>query len=373
LVTRGNHNIGAPNGMAPSKKGIKGRPAGSTDSYKRQRRTQKELKDAKKQKERKKSTGLRQTSLAFSFAKVNDDANENLAIPESMDDVQDAADAIMNLGREAAGSEAAGQIDCQSPTEPINDVDEGTQSHSNEVDASLDDDDDIVEMPVVHGEAWFGVIEASFDGDDDEDDTPKAAEMELDNEEEDTDMDADDSTCDSKESTSENSTETAKPTKPTKGVTRSFLDAVMAQLKGEKSPRPVSNSFLWEYARNHGFWLRKECFPFLARKLGLSDDYQSAAYIRDIRLWFPEEEGGLVCTPQCPNCESYLKNLCYPTNHPGRRIFTFDSEYYIMGRQYKCETCIETRKQQKEANVPKEQLIQRTWMAWDASKLQYKQ
>ena len=129
--------------MAPSKKGIKGRPAGSTDSFKRQRRTQKELKDAKKQKERNKSTGLRQTSLAFSFAKVNDDANENLAIPESMDDVQDAADAIMNLGREAAGSEAAGQIDCQSPTEPINDVDEGTQSHSNEVDASLDDDDDI--------------------------------------------------------------------------------------------------------------------------------------------------------------------------------------------------------------------------------------
>lgn len=114
----------------------------------------------------------------------------------------------------------------------------------------------------------------------------------------------------------------------------------------EAKPKKVRKPWLVNFLKNHGFWIRRETFPVWSQHFDFTDIVFNKHYLRDIRIWIPELEGGLSCRPCCPNCQSNdaVKLNCHPQDHPARRIITFNNHYYLMARQYKCLQC-------KEANT----------------------
>ena len=113
---------------------------------------------------------------------------------------------------------------------------------------------------------------------------------------------------------------------PTESVMQAYLKAIMIRFQTEDSPNfrkehPKGEQWLQEFLANHGFWIRKECAPFLCRKLGIQ--MSDPAYYRDVRVWFPDAEGGHgMCKPFCVTCkrQTHVRVHGYPTHHPGRRV-----------------------------------------------------
>jgi hypothetical protein len=91
-------------------------------------------------------------------------------------------------------------------------------------------------------------------------------------------------------------------------------------------------------------------------------------YMRDIRVWMPDLEFGLLHgTPACPPCGRGDRNICaycYPKHHRGRRIFTFDTHYWLMSRQCIYNDC--QRKSQKEETPIKRS----STLFWDTMRIQ---
>jgi hypothetical protein len=114
-----------------------------------------------------------------------------------------------------------------------------------------------------------------------------------------------------------------------------------------------------------GFWLRSEALPFIASRLHFTLTDNEVYYMRDVRLWMPDLEFRLLHgTPTRPTCGRGDKNIrvsCYPKHHPGRRMFTFDTHYYLMSRQSICNDC--QRESRKEGNSNKK--IQYTFMGYN--------
>ena len=126
---------------------------------------------------------------------------------------------------------------------------------------------------------------------------------------------------------------------------KSYMKAILARFEKEASDNFLKKNkhetmWLHEYLKEHGFWLRAECAPTICKKLRIKqfDKY----YYRDIRVWFPDEEFGKgLCMPVCVTCKSNtgVRMHSYPKDHPGRRVATFDTHFFIMSRQYLCTEC----------------------------------
>jgi hypothetical protein len=136
-------------------------------------------------------------------------------------------------------------------------------------------------------------------------------------------------------------------------VMKDYMQAIMRRYAIEDSldfrrSHPADTEWLQEFLKNHGYWIRSECAPFLCKKLGIQ--LQEQAYYRDIRVWFPDVEGGVSCMPMCLTCKSNMnvRPHSYPVHHPGRRVVTFDSHYFIMSRQYLCKCCQEEHQSRKD-------------------------
>lgn len=128
---------------------------------------------------------------------------------------------------------------------------------------------------------------------------------------------------------------------PTGGVMALYLEALMKRLQNEASPsRPLNDpTWLLEYLRRHGFWISCHTAPYICSNLKIP--FMNKSYYRDLRVWFPDLEGGIDCMPCCVTCKSNsnVRVHSYPMEHPARRIITFTGHYYIMSRQYLCRTC----------------------------------
>jgi hypothetical protein len=140
----------------------------------------------------------------------------------------------------------------------------------------------------------------------------------------------------------------------TKGVMKSFMKAIILHFRAEASPdflKKNENESLWlhQYLQDHEFWIRSECARKVCNLLGIP--FCERAYYQDIRVWFPDVEGGMTCTPSCPTCnrQSFVCIHGYPTHHPGHRVITFDSCIYMLSRQYCCTNCKKDHEARKEA------------------------
>jgi hypothetical protein len=155
----------------------------------------------------------------------------------------------------------------------------------------------------------------------------------------------------------------------TLGVMKSFMKAIMLRFRAEASPdflKKNEDESLWlhQYLQDHEFWIRSECAQKVCNLLDIP--FCERAYYRDIRVWFPDVEGGMACTPPCPTCkrQSFVRIHGYPTHHPGHRVITFDSCIYILSRQYCCTNCKKDHEARKEAaNGQPFERVQYTFMA----------
>jgi hypothetical protein len=136
------------------------------------------------------------------------------------------------------------------------------------------------------------------------------------------------------------------------GVMKDYMQALMKRYAIEdsmdfKKSHRADTEWLQEFLKNHGYWIRSECAPFLCKKLRIQLHEQ--AYYRDIRVLFPDVEGGVSCMPMCLTCKSNMnvRPHSYPMHHPGRRVVTFDSHYFVMSRQYLCKCCQEEHQSEK--------------------------
>ena len=157
----------------------------------------------------------------------------------------------------------------------------------------------------------------------------------------------------------------------TDSVMKAYMKAIMKRYITEDSPdfpkkHPSGEQWLQQFLKNHGFWIRSECAPFICRKLGIQ--MCELAYYRDVRVWFPDVEGGRgMCMPFCVTCkqQTNVRAHSYPTHHPGRRVTTFNSHYYIMSRQYLCTECKKDHEGNKErANGQTFKKVQFTFMGY---------
>ena len=120
-------------------------------------------------------------------------------------------------------------------------------------------------------------------------------------------------------------------------------------------------TWLLQYLSEHGYWLRRESFSAWSKKLLLMDIAINEHYLRDIRVWIPDLEGGTVkveevdvsckktkkevprCYPFCPRCKSSANVVftvnAFITSHLVRKIIALNTHYYLMSRQYLCCTC----------------------------------
>jgi len=118
-------------------------------------------------------------------------------------------------------------------------------------------------------------------------------------------------------------------------VMKTYMQALMKRFETEASPdfvknHPKDSTWLHEWLKDHGYWIRSECAHTLCRKLGIEKHEES--YYRDIRVWFPDIEGGQNCMPSCVTCErnDQVQPHSYPMDHPGRRVVTFETDFFIM-------------------------------------------
>jgi hypothetical protein len=127
------------------------------------------------------------------------------------------------------------------------------------------------------------------------------------------------------------------------GIMKEYMQAIMKQYQTEDSQNFDPNGCAWlkDYLNDHGYHIRAECVHLVCKKLGIQ--FHEQEYYRDICVWFPKEEGGMMCMPTCPTCKrnDSIRKHSYPMNHPGRRVTTFNTHYYIMSRQYLCKWCKE--------------------------------
>ena len=160
-------------------------------------------------------------------------------------------------------------------------------------------------------------------------------------------------------------------------VMKDYMQAIMRRYAIEDSldfrrSHPADTEWLQEFLKNHGYWIRSECAPFLCKKLGIQ--LQEQAYYRDIRVWFPDVEGGVSCMPMCLTCKSNMnvRPHSYPVHHPGQCVVTFDSHYFIMSRQYLCKCCQEEHQRRKDkANGLPFEKVQYTMMGSHNEVLKY--
>ncbi|KAG7368647.1 hypothetical protein IV203_031390 [Nitzschia inconspicua] len=151
----------------------------------------------------------------------------------------------------------------------------------------------------------------------------------------------------------------ASSTRGLPSMMKLVMQAILTRLQAEQSPKKRKDApppSLTTYLKLHGFWLRAELFPHWSqyidtRNLGIVNP--SSNYLRDVRVWIPEiEGGGPMYRPCCPRCKTNgsVTVQSYPTTHPGRMIKSFHTHYYLMSRQYRFSVCQKENERLKALN-----------------------
>jgi hypothetical protein len=150
----------------------------------------------------------------------------------------------------------------------------------------------------------------------------------------------------------------APPQSQSKGMMQTYMRMLLTRLREELSPNSdPSQRKLTDFLHQHAYWIRAESFPTVCKLLKLKPSEWNQYYIRDVRVWIPELEGGKACVPKCPECKqsARVQVNSYPMNHPGRRIISLDTSYYFVARQYKCMACKKWNEEDREEGQGKRQ------------------
>jgi hypothetical protein len=134
------------------------------------------------------------------------------------------------------------------------------------------------------------------------------------------------------------------------GVMQIYLKSIKLRLQAEFSSKNNHENWLRQFLDQNGYWIRTDRATFMCNKLGLRFKEHEKFYFRDVRVWFPEVEGGQTCMPVCPSCQcnANVRVHGHTTAHPARRIVTLSTHYYLMSRQYFCRSCEAIHQRKKE-------------------------
>lgn len=117
-----------------------------------------------------------------------------------------------------------------------------------------------------------------------------------------------------------------------------YRRAVQARIRKETSSRgPADTTWLMDILKQHDWWLPHTFAKMVCTKLKIP--YGQPAYYRDIYVWAPDERWGVL--PTCPCCLRKAQRAHAWTTHPGRKVITMDSHYFVMTKRYFCGTCRE--------------------------------
>ena len=156
------------------------------------------------------------------------------------------------------------------------------------------------------------------------------------------------------------------------GVMPNYLSAIQQRIRKETADKSLNSGQQWllQEIQDNGYWIRKERAKSICRKLSIQ--FHEPSYYRDLRVWFPELEGGIACTPKCPSCSSNTRVSVhgYRKQTPARNVVCLNTNYFIMSRRYICHTCKANYMQAKNdaAGEPIEK-IQYTFMGYNSKVL----
>jgi hypothetical protein len=72
-----------------------------------------------------------------------------------------------------------------------------------------------------------------------------------------------------------------------------LLQRILCRIESEEKAHDIEKGLL-EYLRHHGFWLRSEALPLITSRLHFTLTDNEVSCIRDIRVWMPDLEFGLI-------------------------------------------------------------------------------
>jgi hypothetical protein len=119
-----------------------------------------------------------------------------------------------------------------------------------------------------------------------------------------------------------------------------YMKAIRKQIQEESNtmePIPNEQRWIFNYLKEHGFWIRKECAPYICNRIGI--DMHLSGYYHDVMIWLPDVQFGI--NPSCSSCHCNdrigVQGYCDKTY--GRRVISLKESYFIMTRKYQCHRC----------------------------------
>ena len=119
-----------------------------------------------------------------------------------------------------------------------------------------------------------------------------------------------------------------------------YITALKREISKElQQTAEMPPKWLMQHLETNGFVVRAESAPSMCSKLQVNYTWQDKEYYRDVHFWLPDVQHKIL--PPCPNgCGTKdIGNHGFDYDHPGRRITTTDSCYYLVTRRYVCHEC----------------------------------
>ena len=143
-------------------------------------------------------------------------------------------------------------------------------------------------------------------------------------------------------------------------------------VRKESADKNLTSGQQWllQEIQDNGYWIRKERVKWICRKLSIQ--FHEPSYYRDLRVWFPELEGGIACTPKCPSCSRNTRVSFhgYRKQTLAQNVVCLTTNYFIMSRRYICHTCKANYMQAKNDAAGKPiKKIQYTFMEYNSEVL----
>ena len=108
----------------------------------------------------------------------------------------------------------------------------------------------------------------------------------------------------------------------------------------------LEKKWLPESLSLNAYWLRRSQGLRILKKLGVEIEGLNLAYVRDIKVWLPDREFGVM--PACPVCLSdehvFGHGWRDTQDHVARRVTHIPIDYDVMSRRYRCTSCKAARK-----------------------------
>ena len=166
------------------------------------------------------------------------------------------------------------------------------------------------------------------------------------------------------------------------GLMKKYIYQVHERLKYELGNKITALEEKWLLIflkkKENGWWIRKENAEYICKKIP-ELKYGEQSYYRDIRVWLPDQQYGILCMPFCGACRTN-ENVGahgFRDNHYSRTVIGLKENYYLISRRYICHQCkrdadaLKKRIEEDAADGDLEVIIDtpktKTFMGWNAT------